>query len=248
MAKRRKRRDDGPLPPPLPPKTRTVGQLVAEAMRLYGDRFWPAILLGLPLALIDQVSFGFPTLGQALVLLLGAPLMTAAYVAACVLVTGGRATLVSLVLGVVIFLPVPALELLFLFPAVAWLAFLGQSVPAAVKEQLGFRAALVRGRQLALADYVHALGSLATLTIVYVVAKYMLVLLLQSQGDSGMRAATFLADVVLSPLLFLGAALLYFDQAARVESNRRPTRRRHADVRPAEHADPARRPDAEVES
>src|SRR6478672_4175842 len=36
-----------PLPPPLPPETRTVGQLVAEALKLYGARFWPALALGI---------------------------------------------------------------------------------------------------------------------------------------------------------------------------------------------------------
>ena len=30
-----------PLPPPLPPETRTVGQLVAETLKLYGRHFWP---------------------------------------------------------------------------------------------------------------------------------------------------------------------------------------------------------------
>ena len=37
----------GPLPPPLPPETRTVGQLVAETIRLYGSRFLPVLALGL---------------------------------------------------------------------------------------------------------------------------------------------------------------------------------------------------------
>ncbi len=36
-----------PLPPPLPPETRTVGQLVAEALKLYGARFWPSLALGI---------------------------------------------------------------------------------------------------------------------------------------------------------------------------------------------------------
>src|ERR1700730_8183093 len=41
-----------PLPAPLPPETRTVGQLVAETIRLYGQRFWAALSLGiLPAAL-----------------------------------------------------------------------------------------------------------------------------------------------------------------------------------------------------
>jgi len=247
MARSRRRRDDGALPPPLPPETRTVGQLVAEAIKLYGDRFWRALPLGLALALIDQVSFGLTTLGQALVLLLGAPLMTVAYVLASSLVLGEPPTATAAMVGLLVLLPVPALELVYALPAVAWLALFGLSVPAAIKERLGFRAALERGRRLGLADYVHALGSLATLTIVFGLTRFMLYLLLHTQGDNGARVATFLADLVLSPLLFLGAALLYFDQAARLESRGRATRRSDADVRVAEHADPAGRADAEVE-
>src|SRR5438034_1913679 len=182
MARTRRRRDEGPLPPPLPPETRPVGQLVAETIKLYGERFWRILPLGLALALIDQVSFGFPTLGQALILLLGAPLMTAAYVAACALVTGERPTWTAFAVGVLIFLPVPALELVFLLPAVAWLALFGLSVPAAVAERLGFREALVRGRRLGSADHVHALGSLATLTLVFYLSKTLLALLLHSQA------------------------------------------------------------------
>jgi hypothetical protein len=41
---------------------------------------------------------------------------------------------------------------------------------------------------------------------------------LHSQSNTGQRAAVFVADLVLSPLLFLGGALLYRDQAARVGS------------------------------
>ena len=37
--------------------------------------------------------------------------------------------------------------------------------------------------------------------------------------------AVFLADVVVSPLLFIGGALLYVDQAARVGSSPRERRR-----------------------
>ena len=51
------------------------------------------------------------------------------------------------------------------------------------------------------------------------------------------------------PLLYLGGALLYADQAARVGS-RRPhrRRRRNADLHPPVDADPAGRPDPQVES
>src|SRR5262249_55868348 len=114
----------------------------------------------------------------------------------------------------------PALRALFILPGIAWFAFIGLSVPASLVERLGFRAALARGRELGLADYVHALGSLATLVLVVGIAEITLTALLHSQGDSSARAALFLADVVLTPLLFIGGALLYDDQAARVTFSR----------------------------
>jgi hypothetical protein len=48
-----------------------------------------------------------------------------------------------------------------------------------------------------------------------------LVVLLHGQADETMRVAIFLADLVLAPLLLLGTALLYFDQAARVGIDRK---------------------------
>ena len=63
------------------------------------------------------------------------------------------------------------------------------------------------------------LGSLATLAILFGLVRLMLVLLLRDLGDAGERAALALGDLVLSPLLFLGGALLYVDQAARVRSS-----------------------------
>jgi uncharacterized membrane protein len=116
-------------------------------------------------------------------------------------------------------------------------------------ERLGFRAALVRGRRLGTADYVHALGSLAALIIVVAVSELTLIALLRSQGDNGQRIAHALADLVLSPLLYLGGALLYVDQAARVGSGRPHRRsRRDADLHSPLDADAAGRPDHQVES
>ena len=43
--------------------------------------------------------------------------------------------------------------------------------------------------------------------------KLTLTLLLRDLGDAGERAALALGDLVVSPLLFLGSALLYVDQA-----------------------------------
>ena len=57
------------LPRPLPPAERTVGQLIAETIRAYGDNFWRALPLGLPLAVVDQLSLGHSATMQMIVLL-----------------------------------------------------------------------------------------------------------------------------------------------------------------------------------
>lgn len=211
-------------PPPLPPESRTVGQLVAEAIRLYGRRFWRSLPLGLSLATIDQISAGEPRLVQALVLLAGAPLMTASYIGACALagstpVDRGR-LLRAFAAGVLVFLPFPFLIVAFVLPGLAWLALVGLTVPVILFEGRPVRAALRRATELARADYVHALGSLAALSIAFFLARLALFFLLRGQGEQTGRIALFLADLVLSPILFLGAALLYFDQAARVGRRR----------------------------
>ena len=245
------------LPPPLPPAERTVGQLVAESMRLYGRRFWPSLALGLPVAAITLVSAGHSLTAQMLVLWLATPFLTAAYVGAVVLASPEplerRALVRALGIGLFVFLPVPALVRLYVLPALAWLALFGLAVPAAAHEGLGFRSALVRGRRLAAADYVHALGSLCAVAIVYFITRFMLLLLLHGQADTAIYIAAFLADLIVSPLLFLGPALLYFDQAARVvDSSPRETKkkRRSPDARlhPAVDAHRSGRADAEVES
>jgi hypothetical protein len=251
MARARRRRDEGPLPPPLPPETRTVGQLVAETIKLYGDRFWRAIPLGLPLAAIDQAALGRSRDAISGLLFVGAPLLTLAYAAACLLVARRRATVgtwaLAVGVGVIVFIPAAVLAGWFWLAAAAWLGLVGLSVPVAMLERRGFVGTFRRARRLGTADYVHAVGSLATLTIVFFVSRFGLGFLLRSQGDNTTRVAIFLADLVLSPILFLGAALLYFDQAARIESPGRAKRRPDADVRVAEHADPAGRADVEVE-
>src|SRR5215475_5262261 len=151
------------LPAALPPEDRTVGQLIAESIRAYGAHFWRLLPLGLPLALADQLSVKQPATLQASIFWLATPLFAAAYVAACAAVLGRRATWLAFGLAVLIWLPFPALRAVFILPGVAWLAFIGLAVPASLVESLGFRAALIRGRQLGTADYVHALGSLAAL-------------------------------------------------------------------------------------
>jgi hypothetical protein len=236
------------LPPPLPPERRTVGQLIAESIRFYGAHFWPALLLGIPLALTDQLSVHQTLDVQMIVYWAATPLFVAGYLWAVRLMHDARPTRTAVIVAVLIWAPFPALRAFYILPAIAWLAFIGLAVPAAAIERLGFRDALERGRRLGTADYVHALGSLAALVVVVGVSATTLSALLHTQGDNGQRAAVLLSDLVLSPLLFLGSALLYVDQAARVGSPGQHRRsRRDADLHPPVDSEPAGRPDPQVE-
>ena len=230
------------LPAPLPPGERTVGQLVAESIRAYGNDFWHGLMLGAPLAVIGLLGLhGFT---QVVALWLLAPFITAAFIYACELTLPvDRAhRRRALVVGVLVWLPAPALLYAYVLPALAWLAFYGLAVPVVLVEGLGVRAALDRARRLAAADYVHALGSLCTLVIVVGLSYFVLQGLLHSQAQTAKDLAGFLATLVLSPILYLGTALLYLDQSARIGS-----RRRDADLHPSLDADAAGRPDAALE-
>jgi hypothetical protein len=231
------------LPPPLPPETRTVGQLVAETIRAYGAGFWRLLPLGLALAVADQLSVRQTAPIQMIIFWVTLPLFVAAYLWACKVVLHAAPTVTTVVVATVIWLPFPALRAVYVLPGLAWLAFIGLAVPAAMVERLGFRDALQRGRRLGTADYVHALGSLAALVVVVGIAANTLSALLHTQGDNGQRVAVFLSDLVLSPLLFLGGALLYVDQAARAVRSAPD-----AALHPSLDTDPAGRSDPQVES
>ena len=218
-----RRRRSRELPPPLPPETRTVGQLVAEAIRFYGRHFWYSLALGVAPACLVVAEAPFTQL-ERLVLLVtaGSILLTISYVAACVLVAGERrgSLKVAFAVGALVFAPVPVLTTAFILPGLMWLALFGLAVPAVLREGRGFRAAFRRGIELARAHYVHALGALATLAIVVLLSQAVLYFLLRGAGEAAVAVAGFLASLVISPILFLGAGLLYDDQAARVRSSK----------------------------
>lgn len=216
-------------PPPLPPAARTVGQVVAEAIRLYGTKPVAAIALGLPIALVDQLLVSRSLVIKILVLVAVAPVFSLAYAAAAAIRQGERPPLPTWLLavgvGIVTFLPAAPFFPWFALVSILWLALAGQAVPAAMAERLTPLAAVRRSVQLARADYVHSAGSLATLVILFWLTRAALGLLLQSQADATVRVAVFLADLVVSPLLFLGAAIVYVDLAARVGLDRSQRRR-----------------------
>lgn len=224
MARPRYPKTSGPLPPPLTPATRTVGQLVAETLRLYGDRFYVTLPLGVVIAVADQASLGLDVTGRIVVLLLAAPFFSAAYAAGAALAAGGRPDVATwaraIGVGTLVFLPAAFLFPWFAIAAIVVLALFGNVVPATVFEELGPRAAFRRSVQVARADLVHALGGLATLVLMFGLGRLAMGFLLRQQADNTLRVAIFIADTVLGPMLFVGGALLYLDLAARVGTTR----------------------------
>ncbi len=211
-----------PRPAALPPAERTVGQLVAESIQFYGAHFWACLVLGVPAAVIAVV---FTQVSHRTALLLAptlsAALISATFVYASMVVletSPPRPRLVAAwLMGWLVFAPVPFLVIAFILPGLLWLAALGLVVPVLVTEDVSLRAALPRAWQLARADFVHALGSMFTLAVVVLLSQSVLVFVLRGFGNAAGSVALFLASVVLSPLLFVGAALLYVDQAARIQ-------------------------------
>jgi hypothetical protein len=211
-----------PRPAALPPAERTIGQLVAETIRFYGEHFWACLALGLAPAVLAVISANVSRRTTVVLspTLFGA-LLSGSFVGASVLVLERRPARPRLIetwlVGWLVFAPVPFLVLAFVLPGLAWLAAVGLVVPVLVAEEVSVRSAFPRAWRLARADYMHAFGSLATLAIVVFLTQAVLAFILRGFGGAAVSTAFFLASVVVSPLLFVGAALLYVDQAARVE-------------------------------
>jgi hypothetical protein len=238
------------LPPPLPPKTRTVGQVVAEALRLYGRRFWPSLALGVPIGIFGALLPALHGRTEEVVsLAVGVPLVTLSYVGASVIAAERpverRRLANAFLVGLIAFLPFPALVFLYILPAIAWLALVGLCVPAAVIEGTGILDSLKRGYRLGRADYVHSLGSMATLGITFYLSTRVMAVAINAGSGQAADIARPLAEGVLWPVVVLGSSLLYFDQAARLESGPRPRRSPDADVHHAHEPDRPGRADAE---
>jgi hypothetical protein len=235
MARPRYPKSSGPLPPPLSPATRTVGQLVAETLHLYGNHFFLALPLGLVVAIADQASLGLDVAGRIAVLLAASPFLSAAYAAGAALAVERLPRpgtwVAAILVGTVVFVPAAFLFPWFALAAIVVLALFGNAVPAIVIESLSPLAAFRRSVEVARADLVHALAGLATLVVMFGLTRLAMGFLLREQADNTLRVAIFLADTVLGPILFLGGALLYVDLAARVGT----TRAERLAARVAEH-------------
>jgi len=240
------------LPPPLPPETRTVGQVIAETIQVYQRKPWRALGIGLLPGIAGVVGAELSR-WDALVfaLVVGAPVFTLSYLLGCGLVTGapvrGRRGPRAFAAGIAVFVPFPILASFFLVPGILWFAFFGLVVPVVLVEGLPTWEAFGRARELARADFVHIFGGLMALGALVVLSQLVVLVLLRGFADAAARPAALLAGIVLTPVLFIGAAVLYGDQVARVRSGGRRSRRRDADLPDADHAHREGRADAQVE-
>ena len=122
------------------PAERTVGQLVADAIRLYGRHFWRGLLIAVPAtAFTVGAAFVDGTIGIAYGVVVGSLALGLSHLWASVVATGGRnAPGRALVAGAVAFLPlavsrVAVFEGIY-FVALAWFAFFGLAVPSVLVE------------------------------------------------------------------------------------------------------------------
>ena len=215
------------------PAERLIGQLIADTIRLYGANFWRSLPLGIPLAgtLVGLAAVSDVAVGSV-ILVGGSVLMALSYVASVVIAYPRRIDhgrfLGALALATFVFIPMLFLAPLFVLPGVAWFALFGLSVQAVLIERLPLVDSLRRALALARADFVHALGAVAALVVVVFVTATAMFLAVRAGSGEAAAVAAFLTLLVTSPILFLGSALLYADQAARAEVKSRTKRPKEA--------------------
>src|SRR3954469_23583403 len=127
-------RSNEPRPAALPPETRTVGQVIAESIRIYGENFFRCLVIGVPPALLTIGGELLPSrLSLVLTPTLGGALLTASYVYACIVVLeldpSRHTVLRAWLAGWLVFIPAPFLLIGFILPALAYLAAFGLVVP-----------------------------------------------------------------------------------------------------------------------
>ena len=215
-----------------------LGELLAETVRLYGERIRAVAAIGLFLAgTLVVADLTGHVVGFVAVVSLA---FTAAYAATARVVAGDRfveacaqvglRVPILLVLTVVVALPfvLGRIDPVLVIFSVAWLAFVGFSIPVAMLEhdaearnwfeRVGF--ALSRSFSLARVELLHAIGIAAALFLVDVVLGIVLASALVGFADNGREIAVAIAQVILAPLFFLGLCVLYFEQKVRALSSR----------------------------
>ena len=219
-----------------------LGEVLAETVRIYGERFGAALGLGLAYA---GVFIGASYVGGLGGLAIYTIAIALAFAAAARIVSGDAfgaawSAVVPrlpalLVLAVVVALPfaLAVSQLILLLLGAAWLAYTSFAVPVVMVEvgpedRGGFAPlahAFRRTAALARADYLHAAGVVSALVILYLLVGLLIASLLVSFADNGGVAAVALVQVVLAPFFFLGLSVLYFEQRARLAQAPAPSAR-----------------------
>ncbi len=217
------------LPPPLPPESRTVGQLVGEAIRIYGRNVWRALAIGLPIALVNALVWAAPDSNQVFVAAVGALLATVSYLVACSIVTEqslrSQARHRGLLRRRARLRPLSTARDALHRSRPLWLSLFGLAVPVALVEGLGIRAvADPRGaaRSGGLRPRPGRVGHARDLGRFLTQASLFFVL--REFAENTRVAAATLASIVVSPLVLLGAALLYVDQDSSIRLTPRATK------------------------
>jgi hypothetical protein len=215
-----------------PDRPLTLGEIFSETVRIYTQRAWAALGIGLVEGGAYLLAELTPDLLDVLVVAFAFSLT---YGAAARLVSGdsfveawaqvGLRLPVLIVFTFVVAVPaVITLTYLFFFViAAAWIALLGFSIPVAMLERdpdvknafdrIAF--SLLRSIRLARSEYLHALGVVAALIIAYLVFAVALTIGLVGFADNGRPIAIALSQVVLAPFFFIGLSVLYYEQRAR---------------------------------
>jgi hypothetical protein len=224
--------------PPLRPVERPLmlGEVFAETIRVYGERIWFAFGLGVSVAAAialaavirnDIITVAIFTWAFAALFALAVRYIEGDSVGEALRLVGARAP-VLFVLGVVVTLPLalgvfdPLIGLVVSF----WLGVMSFAIPVAVTEDVegGFAArvgyALRRSYAIGRAEYLHAVGVVAAFVIVYGLFGRLLVQALGGFADNGLVPAVLITEGFLLPFLFLGLAVLYFEQRSRAISSR----------------------------
>lgn len=214
-----------------------LGELLAETVRLYGERIWAMAAIG---AFLAGAIVAVGVVDHLLVaIVVVAPAFTVCYAVAARIALGdpaaeawaqvGLRAPVLAPLMIIVSLPyvLGIVDVLILFFSVAWLSFVGLAIPVAMIERspeptswfghIGF--AVTRATELARVEYLHVLGICAALTVIYALFGPVLGVLLTGFADNGGLAARALSNGVLGPFFFLGLSVLYFDQRARALSS-----------------------------
>jgi hypothetical protein len=217
-----------------------LGELLAETVRLYGDRIWASLGLG---AIYAGTLFAASLVHDAASYAVAAFMVAATYGVASRLASGDSfreawaqvavRLPVLLVLAFVVGLPfvLASSYLVLLLLAAMWIALTGFSIPVVMlereSERQGWLAsvgyALERTVALARTEYLHAAGVASALVAVNLLLGIFLTLALVGFAENTAEISTRLAQVVLAPFFFLGLTVLYFEQKARAVSSRGQT-------------------------